>query len=177
MAKTKYVKCPRCELNYMDSRQELCDVCKAELGMKSSVILEDDDIEMDEELTKLCPICKSNYINLDETMCDTCAAAKASTDGIENDEEWRNFLDDDTDEFEDEQIEIPLDEWQKEEEAEEEEDDEYEDVKDEFEDDFDDYDDEDFDDYDDEDDDDYDDDEDDEDDDYEEKPSKSARKK
>ena len=179
MAKNKYVKCPRCDLNYMDSRQELCDVCKAELGMKSNFILEDDDMEMDDELTKLCPICKSVRINLDETMCDACAAAKANNDGIENDEEWRNFLDDDSDEFEDEGMEISLDEWQKEEEEIEEEEEEYEDIRDEFEDDFDDYADDYDEDYDDDEDDDYDDDDedDDEEDDEEAPRRKSSRKK
>ena len=27
----KYVKCPRCDLNYMLEGEEYCDVCKAEL--------------------------------------------------------------------------------------------------------------------------------------------------
>lgn len=122
MAKIKYIKCPRCDLNYIDSRQELCDVCKAELGMKSNLILEDDDIDVEEELTKLCPVCKSVYIGLDESMCDACAMAKSHADSIDdNDEEWRNYMDDDPEEFEDEQIEIPLEELQEEEEEEEEE--------------------------------------------------------
>ena len=50
----EYVKCPRCDLNYMLDTEEYCDVCKAELGMKSNFILEDDDVDLDEELTKLC---------------------------------------------------------------------------------------------------------------------------
>ena len=63
MGKVKYVKCPRCDLNYMDSRQEYCDFCKAELGMKSNLVIEDEDedVGLDEELTKLCPICKRVY--------------------------------------------------------------------------------------------------------------------
>ncbi len=126
MTKTKYVRCPRCDLNYMDSRQDMCDVCKAELGLSSNVILDDDDlddIELEEGLTKLCPVCKRTYINLDDDMCETCAAAKENADLIDaSDEEWRNFLDDDPEEFEEEKIEIPLEELQEEEEEAEEED-------------------------------------------------------
>lgn len=175
MAKIKYIKCPRCDLNYIDSRQDLCDVCKAEMGMKSNLFIDDDDIEVDEELTKLCPICKSVYIGLDETMCDACAMAKSHADSIDdNDEEWRNYMDDDPEEFEDEQIEIPLEELQEEEEEEEEE--EYETIRDELEDDFDyvDIDDDDY--YDDEDDEDDEDDYDDEDDEDDE-DDKPARRK
>ena len=167
MGKIKYVKCPRCDLNYMDSRQEYCDFCKAELGMKSNLVIEDDDedVGLDEELTKLCPICKRVYIGIDEDMCDACAAAKGEDAIDENDEEWRNYMDDDPDEYVEEKIEIPLDELQDEEEEEEEEEEEVAPVDD-FEDDFDysgdpdDYDEDDDDDYDDDDDDDYDEDED-----------------
>ena len=46
----KYVKCPRCELNYIDSeKQEYCDVCIAE--MKGSKLqFADLDVEDYEEL-------------------------------------------------------------------------------------------------------------------------------
>ena len=167
MGKIKYVKCPRCDLNYMDSRQEYCDFCKAELGMKSNLVIEDEDedVGLDEELTKLCPICKRVYIGIDEDMCDACAAAKGEDAIDENDEEWRNYMDDDPDEYVEEKIEIPLDELQDEEEEEEEEEEEVAPVDD-VEDDFDysgdpdDYDEDDDDDYDDDEDDDYDDDED-----------------
>jgi hypothetical protein len=181
MTKTKYVRCPRCDLNYMDSRQEMCDVCKAELGLSSSVILDDDDfddMDLEEGLTKLCPICKRTYINLEEDMCETCAAAKENADLIDSsDEEWRNFLDDDPEEYEEEKIEIPLEELQEEEEEAEEEDtvirdEENDDIENDFE--FDD----DLDDIDDFDDEDYDDDFDDldDEDDLEEKPKKKKSK-
>lgn len=164
MVKVKYVKCPRCDLNYMDSREDYCDFCKAELGMKSDFIIDEDEEEVgiDEELTKLCPICKHVYIGLDEDMCEACANSKCDDTIDDNDEEWRNYMDDDADDFEEEKIEIPLDELRDEEEVEEEEEEEVAPVDD-IEDDFDysgdpdDYDDEDDDDYDDEDDeDDYD---------------------
>lgn len=126
MTKTNYVRCPRCDLNYMDSRQDICDVCKAELGLGSNIILDDediDDIELEEDIKKLCPICKRTYISVDEDMCETCATAKENAGLVDSsDEEWRNFLDDEADELEDEKIEIPLEELQDEEEEAEEED-------------------------------------------------------
>ena len=40
----KYKKCPRCELNWIPIEEELCEVCKAELGKASKIsLLEDDD--------------------------------------------------------------------------------------------------------------------------------------
>ena len=43
----KYVKCPRCELNYIDpEKQEYCDVCIAEMkGNKLQFADFDDDDE------------------------------------------------------------------------------------------------------------------------------------
>ena len=65
MSKITYIKCPRCDLNYIDSRQEMCDICKAELGLMPKDILLDDDFDLEEE-TKLCPVCKRNYIPIEE---------------------------------------------------------------------------------------------------------------
>ena len=33
MEKKTHILCPRCELNYLNSREKYCDVCKAELGI------------------------------------------------------------------------------------------------------------------------------------------------
>ena len=38
----KYKKCPRCELNYILSEEDLCPVCKAEL--KLAPALDDEDL-------------------------------------------------------------------------------------------------------------------------------------
>ena len=35
----KYVKCPRCELNWILEENEYCDVCKAELGVEGFTAL------------------------------------------------------------------------------------------------------------------------------------------
>ncbi len=142
----------------------MCDVCKAELGLDSSIVLLDDIIDDDEPL-KLCPVCKAAYIGMDEEMCENCLAhekqAEASED--EDNDDWRTYLDDeDTDDAADADI-ISLDELGEDEKFDDEdefEDEENKDVElDDYPDDFD----EDFDDdFDDEDDDDDDDDEEDE---------------
>ena len=42
----KYKKCPRCELNWISIEEELCEVCKAELGKESKIsLLEEDEDE------------------------------------------------------------------------------------------------------------------------------------
>ena len=160
----KYKKCPRCELNYIKQDEDMCDVCKAELGLDSSIVLLDDIIDDDEPL-KLCPVCKAAYIGMDEEMCENCLAhekqAEASED--EDNDDWRTYLDDeDTDDAADADI-ISLDELGEDEKIDDEdefEDEENKDVElDDYPDDFD----EDFDDdFDDEDDDDEDDEEEDE---------------
>ena len=47
----KRVICPRCEINWMLEKEEYCDVCKAQLGKESPIVLfdniEDDIIEED----------------------------------------------------------------------------------------------------------------------------------
>lgn len=101
----KYIKCPRCDLNYIDSeKQEYCDVCIAELkGRKLQFAdLEDEDYEeLDAELEtdELCPICGVNRIAAGEKMCESCKAQQEYEDDeevdIENDEEWKNYLEED----------------------------------------------------------------------------------
>ena len=57
----RYVKCPRCELNYIDAdKQEYCDICLAELkgGRFDCVELADEE----EEDMELCPICGENMM-------------------------------------------------------------------------------------------------------------------
>lgn len=135
MSKITYIKCPRCDLNYIDSRQEMCDICKAELGLMPKDILLDDDFDLEEE-TKLCPVCKRNYIPIEEEMCDSCLRAMENKDPLENDDSWVEFIDDDP--LEKDIVEIPLEELQDEEFADDEEEaeEETEEYKDDFEDDF-----------------------------------------
>ena len=145
----KYKKCPRCELNYIPQEEEMCDVCKAELGLDTNIVLLDDIIDDDEPL-KLCPVCKTSYIGMDEDMCENCLSReKDNDDEDENDDDWRTYLDDDdTKDVSDDDI-ISLDELEADEdfgndddefEDEENQDVDLDDYPDDFDDDFDDYD-------------------------------------
>ncbi len=82
-----YIKCPRCELNYIPKDESLCDVCKAELKLiQSDSLLSEDEDEI------LCPICKQNYISIDEDMCLKCAERLGERENTvsrhEETEEW-----------------------------------------------------------------------------------------
>ncbi len=109
----KYKKCPRCELNYILQDEEMCDICKSELGMETKIMLLDDIID-DEEPLKLCPVCKTNYIGMDEKMCESCFQHETQEEDIDADsDDWRSYLDDDADEVADEG-DIPLEELEEE---------------------------------------------------------------
>ena len=97
----RYMKCPRCELNYIDAeKQEYCDVCLKEMkGIRTDA----DEIEEEEENeipTELCPVCGENMMMPGEKMCEECRK-KAEYEDAEpdpdEDDEWREYLDDDTD--------------------------------------------------------------------------------
>lgn len=159
----KYIKCPRCELNYIDSeKQEYCDVCIAELkGNKLQFADFDDELDDVAEKTEICPVCGVNPIHYGEKMCEACKQASRYDEeqeevDIENDEEWKNYLEDDEDlTVDDETLEQELSEELDDEYDDEEQEDSYED--DDPLDDLDDLDDADFDDDDEDDDDDGDD--------------------
>lgn len=146
----KYKKCPRCELNYILQEEEMCDICKAELGLDTKIVLLDDIIDDDEPL-KLCPVCKTSYIGMDEDMCENCISNYKRNESSELDEDnddWRTYLDDEDTKDTDEEDIIPLEELENDEdfdddfEDEENMDMELDDYPDDLTDDFDDYDDE-----------------------------------
>ncbi len=63
-----YVKCPRCNLNYINEETEqFCKVCLVDMGK----IQGQPEIELDEEYC-LCPECKENYLEEGEEICYTC---------------------------------------------------------------------------------------------------------
>lgn len=98
----KYKKCPRCELNYIQEDRDYCDVCLAEMqGSKLKFADLDDDEEA--EKTELCPVCGENYMRPGEKMCEECKKNSAYEEeediDPEKDEEWRTYLDDDTDDL------------------------------------------------------------------------------
>ena len=98
----KYKKCPRCELNYIEEDKDYCDVCLAEMqGAKLKFADLDDDEES--EKTELCPVCCENFMRPGEKMCDECKKSSEYEEeediDPEKDEEWRNYLDEDTDDL------------------------------------------------------------------------------
>ncbi|MBO5526205.1 MAG: hypothetical protein J5993_05575 [Clostridia bacterium] len=112
----RYIKCPRCELNYVDADlQEYCDICLDEMKGTSKYV----DLPEDEEETELCPICGENMMKAGEKMCDECKKKFAEDEeedvDLDKDEAWRDYMDDETeetlpdapdaDEFEDEEEE------------------------------------------------------------------------
>ena len=88
MEKKTYILCPRCELNYMDSREKYCDVCKAELGIGEANFLLPE--EEDESEGKLCPICHTNYCEEGEDMCIECKKERAAKEKDEESESWND---------------------------------------------------------------------------------------
>ena len=93
----QYIKCPRCELNYILKKDKFCDVCKAE--MKAGILEENELEDMDEGLM-LCPICKVNYIQEGETMCASCQEEQADSTPKDDEPDWRGFVDKTDDEDE-----------------------------------------------------------------------------
>lgn len=118
MKKPVYVKCPRCELNYIDKKQKLCNICKAEMNQPISFFTENEEPE--DSLLELCPYCKTSYITLDDEMCAKCAAKEAAEAPVpeEEDDNWRSFLDDETEDVSittEDGVEISLSELEEEE--------------------------------------------------------------
>ncbi len=160
----RYVKCPRCELNYIDEEaQEYCDVCLAEMHGDRLQFVDLDEEELEEidaefESTELCPVCGINPVRYGEKMCESCKQETPEYENddvidIEKDEEWKNYLDEDDSDLtvDDETLEEELQEELEEEENEENYDDDFfdEDLEplddlDEEDDDDDDFDDDDF---------------------------------
>ncbi len=102
-----YIKCPRCELNYIKRGEEYCAVCKAELKKGPQLVFAVDD-EDESDLLELCPVCHQNYIKPGEKMCEKCLEEKEYKDNREDpdDESWKEYLDNDDDEEEEEDEEM-----------------------------------------------------------------------
>lgn len=83
MKKPVYIRCPRCELNYIQKKDKFCPVCKADMEAKKDYI---DDVDLE-----LCPICKTNYIQPDEIMCANCLKEHQNEDG-ELSTDWEDYM-------------------------------------------------------------------------------------
>ena len=134
----RYIKCPRCELNYINGdEQEYCEVCIAE--MKGSKLKFADLEELEEvalnEYEDVCPVCGVGAVRPGEKMCDNCRLQQEYEEDedvdMEKDEEWKNYLEEDEANMSSEsaiQLELPDDDYDDFED--EEEDEEYEEEKD-----------------------------------------------
>lgn len=107
----RYIICPRCELNFIDAdEREYCEVCEKELAGDTSFADEFDD-ENSEEM-ELCPLCGDVYMKVGQKMCEDCARKSEYEKDIgeedvekEDDDSWRAYLDDD----DTEDLGIPMD--------------------------------------------------------------------
>ncbi len=83
MKKPVYIRCPRCEINFIQKKDKYCSVCKAEMEAKKDYV---DDLDLE-----LCPICKTNYIQPDEIMCASCLKEHPNEDG-ELSSDWDDYM-------------------------------------------------------------------------------------
>ena len=98
MAK-KYVKCPRCELNYILEGEDYCNVCKKEMEHHTDSDYDDELLDFDD--MELCPVCGQNFVKEDQPMCDECKKKRNGKDW-EDDSMSSPITDIDSDEGDDE---------------------------------------------------------------------------
>lgn len=100
MEKVEYIRCPRCELNYILKKDKLCKVCQMEI----SSLGKSNDLEG----MQICPICKANYINDNEDMCSYCAEEKSHDDSLigdfDREDNWRMYVENDDAETEEDEV-------------------------------------------------------------------------
>ena len=70
------VKCPRCELNYMNDTDKMCSVCRREVRGESEQF----------ELVELCSECGENPVVPGQELCAYCLKEQARRDSIDSDE-------------------------------------------------------------------------------------------
>lgn len=112
MRKIEYIRCPRCELNFIEKKEKLCKVCQSELKAKGTQLMTDEEaLEMG-----LCPVCKTNYITDEEDMCAECAKERDlqndRIEGLNDDDDgmgigednWRKYIENDDEETEDDEF-------------------------------------------------------------------------
>ncbi len=88
--KPVYVKCPRCQLNYILKKDKYCEVCKKE--MRAGGYEDDEEFfldEIDEQI--LCTVCKLNYVVEGEIMCEACLEENLALMKDEEEEGWNKF--------------------------------------------------------------------------------------
>ena len=71
------VKCPRCELNYMNDTDTMCSVCRREVRGESEQF----------EMIELCSECGENPVVPGQELCAFCLKEQARQDEIDGNEE------------------------------------------------------------------------------------------
>ena len=71
------IKCPRCELNYMNDTDTMCSVCRREVRGESEQF----------EMVELCSECGENPVVPGHELCAQCLKEQARRDDIDGDEE------------------------------------------------------------------------------------------
>ena len=71
------VKCPRCELNYMNDTDTMCSVCRREVRGESEQF----------EMIELCSECGENPVVPGQELCAQCLKEQARHDDIDSEEE------------------------------------------------------------------------------------------
>lgn len=66
-----FIKCPRCELNYIREEEQYCSVCKRE--MKG---------EVHEDPFELCSICNENPVMPGKDVCSVCYKEMKQQQGL-----------------------------------------------------------------------------------------------
>lgn len=91
------IRCPRCELNYIQKKDKFCAICKQEMKPIAA-----NHLSVVDEL-EVCPICRTNLIHADQIMCVTCSREKRYEDS-EDAEFIRDDWDDYANQTEDEEL-------------------------------------------------------------------------
>ena len=71
------VKCPRCELNYMNDTDKMCSVCRREVRGETEQF----------EMIELCSECGERPVVPGQELCAVCLKEQARRDEMDNDEE------------------------------------------------------------------------------------------
>lgn len=113
----KYIKCPRCDINYILESEEFCEICKEELrGESHEEIIED----IEEDI--ICPKCGLHFLSEGETICETClqkVADDKNAEGPEDEVDWVEDVDEEIEtDLPEEEEELSLENLAEEEEAE-----------------------------------------------------------
>ena len=67
----KYIKCPRCELNYITQSMKYCTLCAKEI---------EEGLQEWQDEPIICPFCYKNTMQPDDLMCSQCKAKRNKSD-------------------------------------------------------------------------------------------------